>query len=150
MTPAQKTALESLVGRELTAGEVININPLLAHDSRNDVAVAAILSTGRTRAKVREIGNGTIIEVLGLATGNAVLDEIGTNQVFRHVKPLLEQGRLLIGMPLVQETVQSFVAGGLLTQAQSDALRALGREPEPIDFNKVSDVLNVAEGRMTL
>lgn len=147
MTPEHKTALEGLLGRALTQQETLGIDALLP--DRNDVAIAAILSVGRTRPNQREIGNGTVLEALGLAAGNAFLDVINNDTNFRHVKPLLEQGRLLIGASLVAATVQAFVPG-VLTQAQADALLALGRDADPIHINTVSDALNAAEGRMTL
>lgn len=53
MTPAQQSALAGLVGRALTAGEVSAIEPHLA--VRNDVAIAAILSTGRVSLFPRTI-----------------------------------------------------------------------------------------------
>lgn len=95
-------------------------------------AIADALNVGRKRPnKNREIGNGTILETIGLTAGNALLDVINNAPDFRHVKPLVEQGRLLIGSPLVQATVQSLV-GTVLTQGQADALCALGFEPDPV------------------
>lgn len=85
--------------------------------------VTALNAPTRTRVKETEIGNGTILAVLGLATGNALLDVLTTNQDFRHVKPLLEQGRLRLDDPLTQQVLDSFV-GTILTQAQCDALKA--------------------------
>ena len=148
MTPDVKSALEGVAGRALTAQEEAGIDALLP--ARNDVAIATLLSAGRTRPFVREIGNGTILEVLGITVGNALLDELTTNTT--HVKPLLDQGRLRIDSTLVQMTIQSFTQGSqpILTQAQADALCALGKSADPIHFNTISDALNVAEGRMTL
>lgn len=94
-------------------------------------AIADTLNVGRKRPNKREIGNGSILEAIGLAGGNALLDVINTVPDFRHVKPMVEQGRLLIGSPLVQATVQSLV-GTVLTQGQADALCALGFEPDPV------------------
>lgn len=150
MTPEVRTALGQLLGRALTDAEVGAIEPHLA--ARNDVAIAGILSAGRTRAAVREIGNGTVLEVLGIEVGNLLLDELSNNSIYRHVKPLLDQGRLRIDSPLVQATLQGFAAGGapILSQAQADALCALGKTADPIHFNVVSNALNIAEGRLVL
>jgi hypothetical protein len=101
--------------------------------TRDEVQIAAALNAGRTRPNHREIGNGTILESIGLAAGNTLLDVINTAPDFRHVKPLVEQGRLVVGSALVQATVQS-LAGTVLTQAQADALCALGKEPDPVDI----------------
>lgn len=100
--------------------------------SRDDGAIAAQISMGRKKRNAREIGNGTILEVLGLEVGNALLDVINTVPDFRHVKPLVDQGRLLVGSQLVQTTVQSLVPA-VLTKEQADALCALGWDPDPVD-----------------
>lgn len=112
--------------------------------SRDFDAIAAFVSAGRTKPSTREIGNGTILEVLGLETGNALLDVVNTAQDFRYVKPLVEQGRLTVGSALVQATVQSLVPMGVLTQPQADALCALGFDPDPVTAQQVSDELGKA------
>jgi hypothetical protein len=109
--------------------------------SRDFDAIAAFISVGRTKPSTREIGNGTILEVLGLTTGNALLDVINTVPDFRHVKPLIEQGRLTAGSPLVQATVQALVPMGVLAQPQADALCALGFDPDPVTAQQVSDAM---------
>lgn len=114
--------------------------------SRDFDAIAAAVSIGRTKPSAREIGNGTILEVLGLATGNALLDVINTVPDFRYVKPLVEQGRLTVGSPLVQATVQSLVPMGVLTQPQADALCALGFDPDPVTALQVNQALVSDDG----
>lgn len=116
--------------------------------SKNIDAIVAIMSAGRTKPNAREIGNGTILEVLGIATGNALLDVLLSSDVespYRHVKPLIEQGRLLIGSTLVQATLGAFVPD-ILSQAQADSLRSLGRDPNPYAAQEVSDALYNADG----
>lgn len=115
--------------------------------ARDCVEMARIRSIGRTRANTREIGNGTILEVLGIASGNALLDVINGNADFRYVKPLVEQGRLLIGSALVQATVQSMVPT-VLTQGQGDALCALGKEPDPLTAHDVAEAVFNADGTL--
>lgn len=110
--------------------------------SRDEAAISRILSVGRMRANTREIGNGTILEVLGIVAGNALLDVINADTNFRYAKPLIEQGRLLIGSTLVQATVKSLVPA-VLTQAQSDALCALGLEDDVVS---VYDIARALEG----
>lgn len=100
-------------------------------------AIAALVSTGRTRAVETAVGNGTIIEVLGLETANNFLDAINTMPAFRHVKPLVQDGRLLVGSPVVAASMGAFVGGSILTQAQADALLALGRKPNPVSPQQV-------------
>jgi hypothetical protein len=114
--------------------------------SRDFDAIAAAVSVGRTKPSTREIGNGTILEVLGLATGNALLDVVNTVPDFRYVKPLVEQGRLTVGSTLVQATVQSLVPMGVLTQPQADALCALGFDPDPVTALQVNQALVSDDG----
>ena len=114
--------------------------------SRDFDAIAAAVSIDRTKPSTREIGNGTILEVLGLETGNALLDVINTAPDFRHVKPLVEQGRLTVGSPLVQATVQALVPMGVLTQPQADALCALGFDPDPVTALQVNQALVSDDG----
>lgn len=108
--------------------------------SRDYDAIAAAVNVGRVKPSTREIGNGTILEVLGLQAGNALLDVINTVPDFRHVRPLVEQGRLAIASPLVQATVQSMVPS-VLTQAQADALCALGVDPDPVTARQVAEAI---------
>lgn len=114
--------------------------------SRDFDAIAAFVSAGRTKPSTREIGNGTILEVLGLETGNALLDVVNTAQDFRYVKPLVEQGRLTVGSALVQATVQALVPMGVLTQPQADALCALGFDPDPVTALQVNQALVSDDG----
>lgn len=114
--------------------------------SRDFDAIAASVSVGRKKQNTREIGNGTILEVLGLAAGNALLDVINTVPDFRYVKPLVEQGRLMVGSSLVQATVQSLVPMGVLTQPQADALCALGFDADPITVSQVTQALVSDDG----
>ncbi|NBV95814.1 MAG: hypothetical protein EBR90_03370, partial [Actinobacteria bacterium] len=57
-------------------------------------AIAEALSVGRIKRVTTEIGNGKILETIGLAAGNALLDAIYATPDFKYVVPLLEQGRL--------------------------------------------------------
>ena len=111
--------------------------------SKQHGEIAALVSIGRTRPSIREIGNGTILEVLGLAAGNAMLDAINTIPDFRHVKPLVEQGRLTIGSPLVAASLGAFVQGNVITQADADKLLAIAVEPAPVS---VGEVVKAMEG----
>lgn len=110
--------------------------------SREHGQIAALVSQGRTRPSAREIGNGTILETIGLQYGNAMLDVIYNTPEFRHVKPLLEQGRLIVGSPLVVATVQGMVPA-VMPQAVADRLLALTVEPAPVS---VQEVVNAMEG----
>jgi hypothetical protein len=139
MTPEQQSIL-----RAAARANVACAQPLADRDL---VELARILSDGRTRPSSREIGNGTVLETLGIEAGNKLLDHIQSAPELRYVKPLLEQGRLMIGSPVVQAALQSFVAlDNVLTQADADKLCALGREPDPLAPQDLAEALFNADG----
>lgn len=109
--------------------------------SRDEAAIAAVISVGRTRPSTREIGDGAILETLGVVAANAFLDVINTASDYRYVKRLVQDGTLHIGKPLVQASVQAMVLDGVLTQVQADALCALGVEPDPVTAHEVAQAL---------
>lgn len=120
----------------MTADEIraaIAADPALQALVPDTQAIAVALSVGRTRWKHTDIGVGTIIEVLGLAAANPVLDALYASPDYRHVKPLLDQGRLRLDSVAQAGMLQPLVTGGLLTQAQLDALIARAKEPAPVD-----------------
>lgn len=96
---------------------------LALHDTN---AIANVINSGRVKPNKIEIGN-------------ALLDIIYTDSNFRHVKPLVEQGRLTIGSPLVQGTIQSMV-GAVLTQEQANMLCSIGMDLDPIDELEIRKV----------
>ncbi|WP_290412138.1 hypothetical protein [Massilia sp. YIM B02763] len=141
MTPDQQEAL-----RAQAHGDGACAAALAARDIDE---LARILSIGRTRQSPREIGNGTIIETLGIEAGNKLLDHIASDTDLRHVRPLLEQGRLIVGAPLVQAALQSYVQlPDVITQADADALCALGREPHALSPQDVADALYNPDGTL--
>jgi hypothetical protein len=111
------------------------------------VELARILSIGRTRPSALEIGNGMILQALGVEAGNKLLDHISSADELRHVRPLLEQGRLTIGAAVVQAALQSFVGlSDVLSQADADLLCALGLEPDPLTPQDVAEALYNPDG----
>lgn len=115
--------------------------------ARDCNTLADILSVGRTRFNDREIGYGTIIETLGLEDGNKLIEFINTNDQLKYVKPLLEQGRLRIGSPVVQVAIQSFAQNPmLLTQVNADKLCDLGKSAFPYTSVEVAAALFPEEG----
>ena len=119
----------------MTADEIraaIAADPALQALVPDTQAIAAALSVDRTRWKHTEIGVGTIIEALGLAAANPVLDALYAAPDYRHVKPLLDQGRLRLDVVAQAGMLQPLVTGGLLTQAQLDALIARAKEAAPV------------------
>jgi hypothetical protein len=55
-----------------------------------------------------------------------------TPHPYPHVKPLLDQGSLRLDTVAQAGMLQPLVTGGLLTQAQLDALIARAKEPAPV------------------
>ena len=151
MTPEQQTALESLVDRMLTNEEVTEIDQYLPQ--RNDVAIADVLSRGRVRASTCLIGIGTILSVLNPIAGGAALDALeamkANNSAVKWAFYLLESGNLDIGLPATRLQVDALV-GPVFSHEQAAALKAIAEEADPINYNSVSDALNIAEGRLTL
>lgn len=108
--------------------------------NRDDGNIAATLSTGRTVTVATEIGVGAILETIGVAAGNSLLDYIMSAADFRHIRPLLEQGRLRIDSPLVIAILGSFVPA-LLTAEQAAALVGLGKRKQTITAQEVAAAL---------
>lgn len=97
----------------------------------NTEAIAQRLSQGRVKYVHTEIGVGTIIESFGLTSGNQVLDVIYGLPDYRHVKPLLDQGRLRLDSAFVRNALQSMVPS-LITQDQYDSLISRSEQPDLI------------------
>lgn len=110
-------------------------------------ALAAALSAGRVRYVETNVGVGTIIEVLGLATANPVLDAIYASPDYRHVKPLLDQGRLRLDSEFVRGALQAMVPA-LLTQAQRDALVARAAVADPVSEYEVRCAIYADDGSL--
>ena len=156
MTPSQRGALTSVVGRALTDTEVLAISPLLDPNNRNDTAIAAILSAGRTRYLPTQIGVGTILSTLrGVGAGGGVfLDTLmAIGEVDRDIHwtmKLIEAGALRIDLPEVREGMQQLAIAAPTVAAGIEALLALSAMPDPLDVASVSAALNIAEGRVNL
>lgn len=153
MTPAQQAALKGIAGRELTQQEIEQIDPLLGPNNRNDVAIAALLSAGRTRPVHTEIGIGTILAKLG-ASGGAWLDALDAmGQQDSNVKwsmVLIRDGRFRIDMAEARAAMQTLATNVPGLAAGIAALLTLGVEPDPLPVTDVSRELNIAEGRVNL
>ena len=111
-------------------------------------AIASALSVGRTRPNDREIGNGSVLETIGITAGNALLDAIAGTTSYRYVKPLLDQGRLDAGSPLITAALGPLVAAGVITPPQATALLALGQEPDPVDEFAVRCAIYADDGTL--
>lgn len=112
--------------------------------SKDHGLMAELVSAGRVQQNTREVGSGTIIETIGLAAGNAFLDVINSVADFRHVKTLVNEGRLIVSSALVSATIDGFVAGSILTSEQGAALKALGSSPAPVTAQQIAQALEGA------
>jgi hypothetical protein len=121
--------------------DILKLDPALVA-ARDDAEIARLLSVGKTRLVPTEIGNGTILETIGLDAGNALLDELSSNATYRHVQPLLEQGRLRVDSQLVRLTLDALAEVGTISVAHALALKALASVPTPVSVGDVSDALN--------
>lgn len=151
MTPAQQAALEGLAGRPLAAQEYVDIDALLP--ARNDVAIAAILSSGRVTTQPTPIGIGTVLAVMAPSGGDFLNALEAMGAVDANVKwslKMIEQASFDVGHPVARAQLQAFAAAQPPLAPAIAALLAVAEQPDPISFNAVSDALNIAEGRMTL
>ncbi len=156
MTPEQQNALESVVGRALTLDDIAAIEPFLL--DRNDVQITAILSAGqpdiRRSIRVEELFQ-TLYEIGDYVTLKSA--EIAGNPLAVFVFAVLKDAKTLgPGVVNLDDTqtislCDQLQEANLISQDGRDALESLSMvRPQPIHYNKVSDALNVAEGRLTL
>lgn len=143
MTPAQQTALEALVARPLTPGEIA-----LATVG-NHADLAASLSDGLTRINPYPIGAGTILSVMAPDGGLflATLRDIGatrpattdTANVAESVG-LIDRGTFDIGMSATRTQLEKFAAANPDLAPGITALLALPVEKKTISVFQVRSV----------
>jgi hypothetical protein len=112
--------------------------------SKEHGLIAAQVNVGRKKLVPTEVGNGTILETIGLTVGNALLDVLNSEPNFRHVKPLLEQGRLRIDSALVRATLDSLVPA-VLTAEQATALKSVAEQAAPVSVHEVINAMAALE-----
>jgi len=113
-------------------------------------AIAAELSTRDTHKVPFEIGVGLILETIGLESGNALLDAIKTTPEFRHVWPMIEQGRLDLSSPLVEDALSSLVSAEVITIAEKLALISLCTRPVAVSEDDVKKALWNDDGSLAI
>lgn len=147
MTTAQLDAIESLLGRALTQEEITAIDACITDTNRNDTEITRVLSIGRTHLVKKNISKGDVLDAIGFDAGNALLDAVDSNPLFRHVKSELDRGDLDVSRPIVRQAIDA-MAGNIVGFYQSDAdtIKALAEEPNPLQLIDVSRMLNTAEG----
>lgn len=74
----------------------------------------------------REVGIGTIYEVLGATSAAAMLDAIYSSPILKYAGALLERGKLDISSNAVAQAIALLVSDDVITQQEADNLLALG------------------------
>ena len=111
-----------------------------------DQAVADALNAAGAGMELRSrlIGYGAVLAELGPVAGAAVLDKLDAaaaqSSPLKWAMKLLDTGTLDIGVPVTQAQIQA-MRGGLLTDAEADALQRMGMEPIIVSSQQVSNAL---------
>lgn len=100
-------------------------------------AIADELSGRETYKVPFEIGAGGILAILGLERGNVLLDAIQSTPGFRHVWPMIEQGRLDLSSPLVEAGLAMLVQGEVISSSEMQQLLSLCLQPVDVSEDAV-------------
>ena len=142
MTPAQQTALEGLIGRPLTAGEISSLDPLLSN--RNDVSIAAILSVGRFRTQPTPIGIGTVLAVMAPSGGDFLnaLESMGAaDSNVKWALKMIEQATFDIGHPVTRAQLAAFAQAAPALADGIAALLNVAVQDAPVSSQEVSKAM---------
>lgn len=113
-------------------------------------AIADALFGIETYTVTTEIGAGSVLATLGLESGNALLDAVKTTPEFRHVWPMIEQGRLDLSSPLVEEALSSLVSAEVITIAEKLALMNLCTRPVAVSEDAVKRAIWNDDGSLAI
>ena len=104
--------------------------------SQDADAIAEAVNVGRTRIAPRLGGIGAVMETLGAVDGPLVLDALdslkATLPAVRWGWVLLERGELDFGSTVTRQLIDGLVMGGVMTEAQGLAIKALAEQPDPV------------------
>ena len=113
--------------------------------ARNDAAIAAALSVGRTRTVETFGGYGYVMERLGPTGGAALLDALesmaASSPPIKWAFRLLERGALDFGSAATRAQLDALVAAGALPAPAAAALKAGAVVPDPISHAEVAAAL---------
>lgn len=113
-------------------------------------AIADELS-GRESYKVPfEIGAGGILATLGLERGNALLDAIQSTPGFRHVWPMIEQGRLDLSSLLVELGLDALVQSEVISSSEMQQLLSLCLRPIEVSEDDVKQAIWNDDGSLAI
>jgi hypothetical protein len=129
----------------------ISSDPELSALLPDTVAIAAAMSEGRTKPAPFEAGKGEVLNALGLECGNAFCDYVDVTPDLRHVKQLLEAGRLRLDTPTTIDMVNGMVdieisRGVIFSQENADTLLMLAHVPDPVSEYDVRCAIYADDG----
>lgn len=162
MTTAERAALETLVGRDLTDDESTAIDGHIGDDNdRRDDLVAALLSQGRTRYVTTRVSEAGLLErwPAGPAAADAFLVKLEAFAQSQHelagivrraLKFLGTPEGLDLGAAATHIMLVQLAAGKVISTEEAALAKALSQQPAPVSLADVSRVLNIAQGRMVL
>lgn len=113
-------------------------------------SIAAVLSIRDTVKVKTEIGVGLILETIGLESGNALLDAIKTTPEFRHVWPMIEQGRLYLSSPLVELGLDALVQSEVISSSEMQQLLSLCLRPIEVSEDDVKRAIWNDDGSLAI
>lgn len=162
MTPAERAALEALVGRELSDDESTAIDAYIGDDNdRRDDLVAALLSQGRTRYVTTRVSEAGLLErwPTGPVDADAFLQKLETfaqsghalsGVVRRALKFLGTPEGLDLGAAATHAMLAQLAGRNVITSDEAARAMSLSQQAAPVALADVSRALNIAQGRMVL
>ena len=142
MNQAQQSALEGLISRSLTGDEIAAIDLLLPE--RNDVTIAAILSTGRVKTQPTPIGIGTVLAVMAPSGGeflNALESMGATDANVKWALKMIEQATFDIGHPVTRAQLEQFAQDAPALADGIAALLDVAVQDDPVSSQEVSKAM---------
>jgi hypothetical protein len=140
MESIQYTILRDLIAASPDIPEVLvhtNATPRVDGQTarRDDAEIAGILNNpAHTRIVETRVTDLSLMDALGVTLANGILDKLtaagATNSAIRRAMKAIESERGIdIGNDEVRGMLDQLVAGGVITLAESDALKALAVKP---------------------
>lgn len=109
-------------------------------------AIAAKVNIGRTKSVSKIGGIGYIMTVLGPVGGAAVLDALeavsATNSAVKWAMVMINAGTLDFGLPSTHGMIDTLVAGGVLSAADGNALKASTTVPDEVSWNACNEAVD--------
>ena len=130
--------------------QILESEPTLQSLIPDTSAIAVELSTRDTHKVPFDIGVGLILETIGLESGNALLDAIKATPEFRHVYPLLEQGRLDLSSPLVEIALGMLVQAEVISNSDMQILLSLCIKPVDVPESDVKQAIWHDDGSLAI